>query len=70
VANQSRVIDETSRDVILERARCMRLVEAAMKRFPDQPQIRCVLAGLLEDMGARRLTDAAVQDLCPEQDGE
>lgn len=54
---KGRVIDETSRAAVLERARCIGLVKATLARFPDEQQIRCVLHELIEDMEARRLVD-------------
>jgi hypothetical protein len=53
--SRGRVIDETSRDVLAERARCIGIVEAAIDRFPEEPLVRCVLLALIEDMQARRL---------------
>lgn len=52
---EGRVVEETNKNVIQERARCIGIVRAAMDRFQDQPLVCCVLAGLLEDMAVRRL---------------
>jgi hypothetical protein len=55
--SRGRVIDETSRGVMEERARCIGLVRATVDRFPEEPLVRCVLLGLIEDMQARRLVE-------------
>lgn len=54
---KGRVVDETSRDRILERARCIGIVRAAMDRYHDHPATYYLLKGLVEEMEERRLAD-------------